>query len=84
MYVYLYVYMYMYMNLHVCVLILFYVYVYLAPLCVCVPGTCGGQNMALGFLELELTGSCELPRECWDLNLGPVEEQHLSLQSPGL
>lgn len=29
----------------------------------------------LGFLELELTGGCELPYRFWELNLAPVEKQ---------
>lgn len=74
----------MYESSCVCFNFISCVCIFSSPVCMCVPGACGGQNMALGFLELELTGSCELPRECWDLNLGPVEEQHLSLQSPGL
>lgn len=40
------------------------IYLLSPPVCMCVPGARGCQNMALGFLELELTGSCELPRKC--------------------
>lgn len=35
----------------------------------------GGQRWVLDPLELELTGNCELPCMCWELNLGPLEEQ---------
>lgn len=30
-----------------------------------------GPERKLGFLELELTGVCELPRRFWELNLAP-------------
>lgn len=29
------------------------------------------------FLDLELTDGCELPCECWELNLGPLQKQVL-------
>jgi hypothetical protein len=29
----------------------------------------------------EVTDSCELPCECWELNLGPLQEQPLTLKS---
>jgi hypothetical protein len=32
----------------------------------------GVVSSGAGFL-----GSCELPYGCWELNLGPLEEQHL-------
>ena len=35
--------------------------------------------MGIGALELEFTDSCELPRGCWELNLGPLEEQSVLL-----
>jgi hypothetical protein len=35
--------------------------------------------------KLELhTGSCELPRGCWELNLGPLEEQNHLTTEPSL
>lgn len=40
-----------------------------------VPGTHGGQKMALG---PEFTNSCELPCECCELNPGSLQE-HLVL-----
>jgi hypothetical protein len=40
----------------------------------CVYSSCGDQKKVLGSLEQEVH-SCELPCECWELNLDPLEEQ---------
>jgi hypothetical protein len=40
----------------------------------CVPGACKGQKGTLN--PLDCTSNCgEMPRECWELNLGPLREQ---------
>ena len=38
-----------------------------------------GQKRASDPLKLELQKVCELPCECWKLNLGPVQEQPVLL-----
>jgi hypothetical protein len=55
--------------------------IYIFILCLCLSGpcalldACGSLRKALGFLELKLTGGCELSCGCWEFNLGPLEEQ---------
>jgi hypothetical protein len=46
-------------------------YIDVLPACMCV-----GCQSYLGVID-----SCELPCECWDWNLGPLEEQSVLLSS---
>lgn len=41
----------------------------------CVPGAPGGQKEVFYHLELELTDGFELSCGCWELDLGPLEEE---------
>ena len=56
----------------------FVAYVYRGFACVyaCV---CRGQKRALRSPGPGVTDSCELPRECWKSNSGPLEEQSVLL-----
>lgn len=65
----------------------FFFCVYLCTLCAWCPQN---SDEYIGSLELELKSSYELPFGCWNLNLGPLQEQQLlliiesSLQPPGM
>ena len=49
-------------------------YVYLVPMEV-------RRGPWIPLLGVAITGSCELPCECWDLNPGPLEEQQVLFTS---
>ena len=45
-------------------------------ICVCVhAGICVGQKRASP--ETRVSDGCELPRGCWESNLGPLQEQYV-------
>jgi hypothetical protein len=56
---------------------------YFAYMCVCIPHMC--QERDIESPGTGVTGSCELPCVCWELNLGPLEHQPvLSTMEPFL
>lgn len=55
---------------------MFCLYVYVRI--ICLPGTCGSQKRVLASLELELWMMWDT-MWCWELNLGPLQEQQVLL-----
>jgi hypothetical protein len=49
---------------------------------ICIPGARRSQKKGLGPLGLELV--CKPPFGCWQLNLGPLQEQVLLTAEPTL
>lgn len=62
-----------------CAYLFYFMYlVCFACMFVCASHVCsvqGGQKRALHSLGTSVTNHCELPRGCWDLNLGSLGEQ---------
>jgi hypothetical protein len=44
-----------------------------------VPGAWGGPEEGIRSPEIGIADGCEQPQGCWELNLGPLEEQPVSL-----
>lgn len=68
-------------------LFLFYAYEYLVCMYVCVLPVCVMHTEARGGIEstgIGIRGTCKLPHECWERNLGLVEQPVLLAMEPSL
>ena len=56
-----------------------YVWLCLSVYISCIPGAYRNQKKVLDPSGTGITNSCELPWGCWELKLGPLEEQPVFL-----